>query len=229
MSGIPQIIFAEQESSNKRVIIDANGEKINFPVRKTKNKLLQKTLLQLSLSITSEQSFFNNNIRFKTGSKVPELSLKYKGFKCGKFFGHFLDNMKNFSEWMYVDDQYSVSIVTGFGDDNECLVITVELIDNGEVGVMLDFQRYIPHQINIIWGEKFMISNGYTFDDKLINSFLPVPEPVPEPPKQTFNCCICFDDFDKGGYKCRICKEGNICKGCCKKMRGVKKCPICRS
>ena len=232
MSTISDMIMAEQEKGFGRVMCDVGGkERINFPVRKTRNKDLQKTLLKIYLSLSSKElggKYFNNQttISVSVGSLDTELNEKYKGFQAGYFFTHFLHNMEKFSDWMYIDDDQAVSILNGFGN-NECLLVSVTLNGN-DLDVVLDFQRY-PKQTVIIQNEKFIITNGYTFNDEVINSFLPKSPKEISDPVCELNCCICFDDFEKVSYKCRTCKEGIVCKGCCKKMKGVKRCPICRS
>lgn len=236
MSPISDMIMAEQEKSFGRVMCDVNNgkERINFPVRKTRNKTLQRLLLKMCLSLGNKENadkYFmdgQTTVNIGFGSLDTELNEKYKGFKSGEFFTHFLQNMEKFSDWMYIDDNLAVSILNGFGH-NECLVVSV-ILDDNTLNVVLDFQRY-PKQTIILEGEKFIITNGYTFDEKVINSFLPVPESPKEisEPVCELNCCICFDDFEKVSYKCRTCNEGIVCKGCCKKMKGVKRCPICRS
>ena len=235
MSPISEMIMSKQETYFGRVRVRFGDETVFFPVRKTRNKVLQKNLLRMYLSLNNEQlsekyGFENGQteVKISKGSKDPELDEKYENFESFNFFTEFLHNMEKFSDWYYIDDDHAVSILNGFGD-SECLVISVCWENNG-FHICLDFQRY-PKEQTILFGDKFIITNGYTFTDKEINNFLPS---VPEPPKQKepvceLNCCICFDDFEKVSYKCRTCNEGIVCKGCCKKMKGVKRCPICRS
>ncbi len=232
MSPISDCIMAEQEKSIGRVMCDVNNgkERLNFPVRKTKNKVLQKTILKLYLSINSNLPIFDKGdeiVNFTVGSLDPELCEKYKDFNSCKFLNNHFQNMEKFSDLMYIDDKYAVSIINGFGF-NECVVMLIELSDSGYLDILFDFQKY-PKQTTILFNEKFIITNGYTLNDEMFSQYLPQPEPKPESPKEIFNCCICFDDFEKVSYKCRTCKEGLVCRGCCRKMKGVKKCPICRS
>jgi hypothetical protein len=52
-------------------------------------------------------------------------------------------------------------------------------------------------------------------------------EKEPEKPKE--ECCICLDEFVKCKWRCSTCNAGLICKGCHTKMKGVRKCPVCRT
>jgi hypothetical protein len=30
----------------------------------------------------------------------------------------------------------------------------------------------------------------------------------------TFNCCVCFENFEKDGFKCDTCNLGKVCDNC---------------
>lgn len=58
---------------------------------------------------------------------------------------------------------------------------------------------------------------------------IPKPEPKPKPVR-TIECVICLDDCDAtGGWECRTCNSGKVCKDCKAKCKGIKECPVCRT
>jgi len=65
-------------------------------------------------------------------------------------------------------------------------------------------------------------------NDKLakLKADLEAKKTEPEKPKE--ECCICLDEFEKCKWRCSTCNAGLICKGCHSKMKGVRKCPVCR-
>jgi hypothetical protein len=54
-------------------------------------------------------------------------------------------------------------------------------------------------------------------------------EKLKEAEAEPENCCICLDDFEKCKWRCSTCNAGLICKGCHTKIKGVRKCPVCRT
>jgi len=58
----------------------------------------------------------------------------------------------------------------------------------------------------------------------------PTPKPTPKPEPKMLECVICLDDCDAtGGWECRTCYSGKVCKGCKAKCKGIKECPVCRT
>ncbi len=44
--------------------------------------------------------------------------------------------------------------------------------------------------------------------------------------EETFDCCICLEEYNNVSWKCKVCKSGIICGKCKKKMGKIHKCPV---
>lgn len=64
--------------------------------------------------------------------------------------------------------------------------------------------------------------------DVFTKTYINAPTNKPEP--KMLECVICLDDCDAtGGWECRTCNSGKVCKGCKAKCKGIKSCPVCRT
>lgn len=236
-SSLTQKVIDSQQTGTHRVTVSAGKDCTNpiyFPVQKTTNKVLQKELLRMYLSVQNEDqcgSYFSDGktqVQMSCGSQNDELNEKYKGFKGFDFYTTWLSVMDKFSHIHYIDNDTAVGMVDGYGVTDECLIVSIKYEDN-TFKIIIEFfyrEKGVVTWNDELWG----LTNGMEICQEIFERFLP--EPKPEPILDTtvvLNCCICMEDFSKVSYKCRTCNEGIVCKGCCKKMKGVKRCPICRS
>ena len=128
-------------------------------------------------------------------------------------------------EWSDDDDRYFFFAAVfdnrdNLGDDTKCVFIIIAVsIDDIEITIQsgsdpLDFS--VPAVIDPAF-------------DKFIAVINQEPE-EPEEPEETENCCLCLDNVNPISYRCRVCKEGRICKKCVKPFKKrFDECPCCRT
>jgi hypothetical protein len=194
--------------SGRILAITKAGEKIYFPTQKTKNKELQKEFLQFYLGIIGKAKLKEPkkiNCEIKNNSKNTPIVSKLNWELAIKLFSGI-----PLSNFLYKDNSVICSIK--FEDSDFRLTF---LYSEGQ-NVKFILEQNLDNFVNID-NEKWLYMNDITAET--IKQYVEFVE-----------CCICLEECDTVGFKCKTCNEGIVCKNCVKKMKlGVKKCPVCRT